>query len=49
MIDVDECAEMSDNCDDSLATCTNTVGSFMCILVLLDTLEMESLVVVADA
>ena len=21
---------MTDNCDDSLATCTNTAGSFMC-------------------
>ena len=29
-LDIDECAEMSDNCDDSLSTCTNTVGSFMC-------------------
>ena len=30
IIDIDECAEMSNNCDDSLATCTNTAGSFMC-------------------
>ena len=29
-IDIDECADMTDTCDDSLAICTNTVGSFMC-------------------
>ena len=29
-VDIDECTASSDNCDDSLATCTNTVGSFMC-------------------
>ncbi len=28
-VDIDECAEMTDNCDAS-ATCTNTPGSFVC-------------------
>ena len=28
-VDIDECTEGTDNCDDN-ATCTNTVGGFEC-------------------
>ena len=30
VVDIDECAAISDNCDDTHATCTNTAGGFMC-------------------
>ncbi len=28
--DIDECSNSSDDCDDSRATCTNTIGSYTC-------------------
>ena len=28
--DIDECAEQSDQCDETHADCTNTVGSYEC-------------------
>ena len=31
IVDIDECTATTDDCDTSLASCTNTVGSYTCI------------------
>ena len=30
LLDIDECALKTDDCSKELATCTNTVGSYLC-------------------